>query len=320
MPTEIEKRISAFQAVIADLEKKRKSRIFCLVQTGREHISNGLYGVILRDRDKLQNIDTLEVLIHSGGGHPEVAYQVAKFLRRHCKRLNMIVPMTAKSAATLMCLIADTIYMGEIAELGPLDIQIEDPLERGARPFSPLDEFKSMEYLREHATEVLDYFMLLLMERSGMSIKEALHEAIPIVTGMMQPLYSRIDPTKIGGYRRSLAIGEEYAKRLLKYRSARNADDLTQTLTWEYPAHEFAIDYDEAKSLGLPVLPLNLPQEKALINSIVQIVEAGVGQYGFVEPPKPSTKTRRTKKSRKAGPVSAAPATPARLRPKTAAA
>src|SRR6266542_4156712 len=121
VPTEIEKRRAAFQKTIVSIEKKRNSRIFCFVQNGREHICTPTYGTILMERDKLKNIDTLEILIHSGGGHPEIAYQAAKFLRRHCKRLNVIVPMMAKSAATLMSLVADTIYLGELAELGPLD-------------------------------------------------------------------------------------------------------------------------------------------------------------------------------------------------------
>jgi hypothetical protein len=193
MPSETEKRLAAFHDTIRTLEKQRKSRIFCFVQSDKQHICSPTFGLMLSERDKLRagNIETLEVLIHSGGGHPEIAFQAIKFLRRHCKRLTMIVPMMAKSAATLMCLLADTIYMGELAELGPLDIQIEDPLEKGSRPFSPLNEFKSMEYLREHATEILDYFTLLLVSRSGMSVKEALHESIPVVTGMIAPLILR---------------------------------------------------------------------------------------------------------------------------------
>jgi ClpP class serine protease len=41
-----------------------------------------------------------------------------------------------------MSLGADAIFMGEFAELGPVDVQIQDPVERGAEPLSPLDEFK----------------------------------------------------------------------------------------------------------------------------------------------------------------------------------
>jgi hypothetical protein len=115
-----------------------------------------------------------------------------KFFRRRYDRVNAIVPLKAKSAATLMCLGADRIAMGEFAHLGPVDIQIVDPIERGAESFSPLDEFKSMEFMRDYAVEILDFFTGLFLERSGMSVKEAMHETIPCVTGLMQPSTPRL--------------------------------------------------------------------------------------------------------------------------------
>jgi hypothetical protein len=320
MPALAAQRLKQFETTIRSLEKKRKSRIFCFVQNSNEHICHPSFGLMLSERDRLKAtpIDTLELLIQSGGGHPEIAFQIAKFLRRHCKRLNVIVPMMAKSAATLMCLAADTIYMGELAELGPLDIQIEDPVEKGARPFSPLNEFKSMEYLREHATEILDYFTFLLINKSGMSIKEAIHESIPIVTGMMTPLYSRIDPSKIGEYRRSLAIGEEYGKRLLKFRGSSDTL-LARKLTWNYPSHDFAIDYDELKELGLPVARLELAQEDALLDAMSGILDQGESAYGLISPPTPkATKTRGSKSRKASKPTVSAPTTslrPVKARP-----
>jgi hypothetical protein len=301
MASEIERRKKAYEAAILSLERKRKSRIFALVQNEHEHLCAPTYGTILQSRSKFRGIDTLEILIHSPGGHIDVAYQAIKYFRRHCNQLNVIVPLMAKSAATLLCLGADTIFMGEFAELGPIDVQIQDPFERGQFYFSPLDEFKSMEFLREYATEVLDYFSHLVIDRSGMSVKEALHEAIPAVIGMMNPLYAHIDPSKVGGYRRSLAVAEEYSKRILKQRKHPDAEGLTQKLVWQYPSHDFVIDYEEVKALGLPVKRLDLAQEELLLDSISGILGYGGSAYGFVETTKPrrSRPTKRAAKSRK---------------------
>jgi Serine dehydrogenase proteinase len=294
MASEIEKRIKAAQIALVSLEKKRKSRMFMFIERERDHICLATHARVFLKRHDFQNIDTLEILLHSPGGHPNIAYQVVKFFRRHCKRLNVIVPMMAKSAATLMCLVADTIYMSEHAELGPLDVQIEDPIEKGMLPFSPLDEFKSMEFLREYATEMLDYFTFLLIERSGMSVKEALHEAIPAVTGMVSPLYAKIDPSKIGSYRRSLAIGEEYAKRLLKLRKHPKWEELAETLVWKYPSHDFTIDREEALGIGLPVQPLDNKQEDSFIEIISAMLQSGEPTYAFAK--KPVQRTKTTKK------------------------
>jgi hypothetical protein len=237
--------------------------------------------MMLEKREQFRGIDRLEVLIHSPGGHANVAYQIARFLRGHCKQLNALVPIQAKSAATLLCLGADLIVMGELAELGPLDVQLGDELEKGKAYFSPLNEFKSMEYLRDYATEFLDFFSFLLFDR-GMSIKQALHEAIPGVTGIMGPLYSHIDPSKLGSYKRALSEGEEYAKRLLGSLRNPRALEIVRELVWNYPSHDFVIDRLEAKQLGLPIQNMEPAQETTLLKAITSMIEHELPYIGFI--------------------------------------
>jgi hypothetical protein len=248
----------------------------------------------------MKKIDTLELLLVSGGGHPDVAYKVVRFFQNHCNRLNVLVPLYAKSAATLMCLGAQAIYMGEWGELGPIDVQIPDPIERGDRPVSPLDEFKSMEFLKEHAVELLDYFSSELESR-GMSVKEALEASMPCVVGMMRPLYEGIDPIVMGEHRRSLAVGEQYADRLL--RGLRNAHrvEIVERLIWGYPSHGFVIDRAEAKALGLPVVKLSEAEDRLLREAVLEVVDHDTSYRGFVDGhrAKPATKPKRSKRSSK---------------------
>jgi hypothetical protein len=294
--------IVQFESTLLALEKQRKSRIFAIVHVEEEHhLCQPEFWTALRRRDQFAKGGTLEILLHSGGGHANVAYRLAKYFRSHCKRLNILIPMMAKSAATLLCLNADTIYMGEFAELGPLDAQLKDEIEKGGEFFSPLDEFKSMEFMKEYATGILDYFSLALAER-GMSVKQALHEAIAGTVGIMNPLYSHIDPSRVGSYRRALSEGEEYAKRLLASVANTEAEDLAEHLVWDYPAHDFVIDYEEARGLGLPVQHLPLGQEKMLVNSLTGLMRYGSPYLGFAKPqpaqhrPKPTAKKSGKKK------------------------
>jgi len=234
---------------------------------------------------------------------PNISYQLAKFFKSRCKELNALVPLNAKSAATLLCLNSNTIYMGEFAELGPLDVQLSDEVERGKDWFSPLNEFKSMEFLREYATEFLDYFSWLLSER-GMSVKQALHEAMPGMVGVMAPLYSHIDPSKLGSYRRSLAEGEEYAQRLLSSIGNPNAVKIARKLVWNYPAHDFVVDRDEARGLGLPVKPMDSQLDTILVNLVTELIENEISYTGFVAGPKTAGATRKKKQVQKNLPVS----------------
>jgi hypothetical protein len=294
MPDPKDRALRDFESAVLSLEIKRKSRIYALIHSGAPyHICRPSLWKLASDRDKFQKIDTLEILVHSPGGHVDIAYQLAKFFRAHCKKLNVLVPLYAKSAATVLCLNANHVFMGEFAELGPLDVQVEDELEKGKQSFPPLNEFKSMEFLKEHATEYLDFFTELLVER-GLSVRQALHEAIPGVVGIMNPLYGHIDPSKLGSYRRMLAEGEEYAKRLLSSVNNQRVDDLVQQLVWEYPSHNFVIDYDEAESIGLPVKRLGLAEEKTLIRVILGLQGDDISYSGFVEPQRQAAAKRRT--------------------------
>jgi len=300
LPSDKAKLQASFWQTISKLEAKRKSKIFCLVHCPEDdgHICEPTFVSLLQERQGFKNLDTLEVLLHSPGGSAEIAYQAVRFFRRHCKKLNVIVPLTAKSAATLMCVGADAIYMGELAELGPIDVQIRNPIEKGAKSISPLDEFKSAEFLRDYAVEILDVFTLLILRRSGMSVKESLHESLHFTAEIMRPLYEQLDPLEIGEYKRALAIGGEYADRLLAMTKNPRATAISEALLSKYPSHGFVIDRNEARSLGLPVHALEETQENLFLTAVMSILTTGESLYGFRKVP-PSPPRRRAPKPAK---------------------
>lgn len=285
MISEGEESLKEINEKIEALEKKRNSKIFLFIEGEADHICYPHREFLYRKKDEFKNIEKLEILLHSGGGHADCAYQIAKLFRNHCKELNVIVVSEAKSAATLMCLVADEIHMSERAELGPLDVQITDPIEKGLDQFSPLDEFKSMEFLREYALEVLDYYAIALVRRGGVSVKEAYHEAMPAVANTVAPLYQKIEPSKIGSYRRSLAVGEEYAKRLLRLTGLQtsHANKIAEQLVWKYPSHDFVIDREEALDIGLPIVDLDESDENDFIEILDNVLSDGESVYEFAK-------------------------------------
>lgn len=122
----------------------------------------------------------------------------------------------------------------------------------------------------------------------------------------MNPLYSHVDPSRIGSYRRALLEGEEYAKRLLNSTGNPDADDLAEHLVWDYPAHDFVIDFEEADALGLPVQRLPITQEKLLIDSLIGLMRNEIPYLGFA---KPADRKAVAKKGKKKLPTSATAAT-----------
>jgi len=80
--------------------------------------------------------DELDLIIHSPGGSPEAAEQILEYLRSQFTYIRALVPLQAKSAATMLALGCDEIVMGLHSELGPIDPQILVPVPEGMK-FAP---------------------------------------------------------------------------------------------------------------------------------------------------------------------------------------
>lgn len=243
-------------------------------------IDRGLVDRVFRERTCLDNVETLDVILDSSGGDLEAAYQLLVFFRRHCKKLRVIVPDWAKSAATFFCLGADEIWMSETAELGPLDAQIPDPRDPD-NLISALDEFRAIDYLRIHAFETLDEFVKLLIRRTRMGVKNILAEARQYVTQLMAPMYSQVDPLYFGASHRALETAIEYGRRVMARYAYKDwpsdkINTLLDELAWQYPSHSFVIDYHEAQRLGLNVYLLSGEREDSA-HTIVNSVEECIG-------------------------------------------
>ena len=69
------------------------------------------------------NGDTLDLIIHSGGGSAEATDAIVSYLRQKFKNIRIIVPQAAMSAGTMLACSADIIVMGKQSSIGPIDPQ-----------------------------------------------------------------------------------------------------------------------------------------------------------------------------------------------------
>jgi len=79
----------------------------------------------------------LDLLIHSPGGFPEATESIVEGIRSRFSHVRVIVPSFAKSAATMMAMSANEIFLGRDAELGPIDPQMQT-----ATGYSPAEAIK----------------------------------------------------------------------------------------------------------------------------------------------------------------------------------
>lgn len=189
-------------------------------------------------RDCLGNKGRLAVLVDSGGGDIDAAYNLAQIFRRFgSKNLDFIVPRWAKSAATLLVCAGDRILMAPPAELGPLDpvILAMNPLERRMESFSPLDIDSTLELIRAE------------YKKGSKQLAEALMKRLQW-------------PLTLGSFKKSLDISRQYLEKLLSTRmlksNAKLAKEIAEKLTTGYSDHGFCINLEEAQAIGLKAEPL----------------------------------------------------------------
>lgn len=238
-------------------ERRERSSLFVLVCTMGSSVPlrKDFVDSIYRARRQFENLDRMDVLLDHYGGDIEAAYQLIGFFRRRCRTLRIFVPDFAKSAATLLTLGADELWMSDTAEIGPLDAQIPDPRDPD-RYISALDEFRAVDYLQTHSFEILNEFSKMLSRTTSLSTKDRLHLASQYTTQLMAPLYSNVDPIHFGASHRSVDMSIEYGKRVMSRYAYRNwsqkrITDVLRKLAWDYPSHSFVIDFFEALELGL---------------------------------------------------------------------
>lgn len=245
----------------------------------------------LRNMLQAKQFEQLDLVIHSVGGDIHAAYQAIEILRMHTRVLNACVPLYAKSAATLLCLGCDTIFLDEMAELGPLDAQIVEQKKGGEIAFtSALNPFKTLEQLQRYSVETLDIGVKTIAIQSGLGLDECIKYAIDFVGVTTGSLFNKLEPEKLGEYSRALAVGRDYAERLTRrYKSwdEEKRRRILERLVHAYPSHEFIIDFKELKEIDVECRLFEGEERDAcrkLIDVILDVIQNEGRVLKIIEP------------------------------------
>jgi len=204
------------------------------------------------------------------GGSAHAAYRIARRLQKCYKSTSIFINTCCKSAGTLLALGANEIIMSDLAEIGPLDVQLLKADELGERS-SGLTITQALSSLQNEAFSMFEEYFLDLRFKSQLQIttKTAAEIAANLTVGLFKPIYNQIDPLRIGEIDRAVRISKEYGIRI---KNENVKPDVLDKLIGGYPDHNFAIDRTEAKDLFFEVRkPSDL--EKELANHLEVIVE-----------------------------------------------
>jgi hypothetical protein len=192
---------------------------------------------------------------------------LVSFLYDNTHKFTACVPRYARSAATLLCIAADSICLDELAVVGPLDAQIYAGWKDGKQEYrSALTPFKSLEKIRDFSLLTLEKAAARLWEFDITDNELLLRSAIDVVKATTGPMLEKMESERLGEYSQALLVGEAYGKRLFRRKPRTNLKrspaEIVRALVHDYPSHEFIIDLFELEDLGLHVGRFNEEEAK----------------------------------------------------------
>ncbi len=221
--------------LISKIEKERKSStVISLICFDRSLTYTVAYTLNKMLR-KIGDVQCLDLLLESGGGDIDAAAKIVKLCRAHCKKFSVMVPFTAKSAATLIAICADEIVMTKSAELGPVDPQVHHP--------------------------ALDLWIPAHSIKDALSFIESTHDPFVKLT-----MADKLDPLLIGAFEDAQNATVQYIAEAFTYIKDNNKrKNVVEIFTTRYKSHGYPIDRILcSKEAGIRVIYPEEGLEKAL--------------------------------------------------------
>lgn len=187
-------------------------------------------------------LPSLSVIIHTAGGSPDAAYQLAQIIRNFAEVVFVIVPFMSASAGTVLSFCGDKIYLGATGFLGAIDVRIDD-------------------------TEVNSIFQFIRFALNSRQSMEEKFESIglenrksSVESDLLVEMVKQIKAPELGSLYRQATVTTMYAVKLLSnylLKDEKNKQDkateIAKKLTYEIPAHDFILDYHMCLDVGIPV-------------------------------------------------------------------
>jgi hypothetical protein len=225
------------QKLIQTIERRLGGRLITYWNNPRGAVCHNDVVAVFELLKGLEKQEKLFLFIKSDGGNGQASLRMVNLIRRYCDYLGVLVPLECASAATMIALGANEIWMGPMAYLTAVDTSLTHDL-------SPID--------RDN-------------DRVSVSLDE-LHRVVRLwqkekgekETNPYHALFPHVHPLVIGAVDRADSLSIMLCKELLSYhiKSPARAEKIATTLNSKYPSHNFPILLEEARRIGLKASPM----------------------------------------------------------------
>ncbi len=236
------------------IETKRGNPLVVFVTSQRQGAIGSMAGDVIDELiDQIRAIEKLpetavDLLIESTGGDPLTSWRVISLLRSSFKKVNVLVPHSAFSAATLLALGADEIVIGPYGSLGPIDPQITTRRKDGTT--------------QQFGYEDIASFLSFVREEGGITEQQYLK-------GAFEKLCEVVEPPVLGFAKRSSSLSISIAEKMLQMHmidpeKKTQAHSIATKLNKSFFSHGHALGRKEAEEIGLNVAAPDTELEKLM--------------------------------------------------------
>jgi hypothetical protein len=184
----------------------------------------------------------IDLFLSSNGGDGVVPWRLGTLIREYCSEFNVLVPYRCFSAATLMCLGADSVVMHPMGMLGPTDPTVTND-------FNPPSPTQPGVLLGISVEDVASYIALVKDD-------VGIHHEDELIQAFLK-LAENVHPLALGNVKRHTLQSQMMGTKLLKSRSSDDLEDheieeVIRKLTSELFFHGHPINREEAREdIGL---------------------------------------------------------------------
>ena len=244
-------------ASIAKIEKTRNSRVLVFFTSDRPNINyqidEDIIEVFFKKLTEIGQVENIDLVLYSRGGQTHVPLALVKLIRKFCNKFSVLLPFRANSAATMISMGADEIYMTKMAELGPIDPQITFTKNGMTTTYAAVDIFAYLEFVKEK------FPLNEKNDQNNLAVLNNLHQ------------FASLTPTEIAQIYRVYRQSFEYANELssMKYTDKTISEKMCNELMNGYGSHVHKIDSIEAKELGFNIINY----DKNIEDNLVEIYD-----------------------------------------------
>lgn len=227
------------------IEKTRQSRVISYVTSDRQGLETAIsldcIDLFVDLLDKIGPTKRISLILHTNGGQTLGAWRIVNLIRTFCDELEVLIPLKALSAGTLISIGADRIVMTKQAALGPIDPSVNNLLNPQAVVGN-----QSMR-VPVSVENVLGY-LSAAKDELGLTTEASL-------SAVLLNLSSQVHPLVIGEIFRSRAQIRFLARKLItgQVSDESKIQSIINFLCAESGSHDYTLNRREAVDLGLNI-------------------------------------------------------------------